>query len=88
MKVICIEGSEKVVGLVEGGGKEVEQGEQYTGPLKDPYPDMKEMVNCIGNWLNAHLVWSVNCEIISIYLRTVNALEKILCANNIFSIYI
>ena len=34
------------------------------------------------------LVWSVNREIINIHLRTVNALEKILCANNIFSIYI
>ena len=36
----------------------------------------------------AFVVWSVNREIISIHLRTVNALEKILCANNIFSIYI
>ena len=34
------------------------------------------------------VVWSVNRKIISIHLRTVNALEKILCANNIFSIYI
>ena len=34
------------------------------------------------------LVWSVNREIISIHLRTVNAMEKILCANNIFSIYL
>ena len=32
-----------------------------------------------------NLVWSVNHEIISIHLRAVNALENILCANNIFS---
>ena len=46
----------------------------------------------IFNSLNARkqhsIVWSVNREIISIHLRTVNALEKMLCANNIFSIYI
>ena len=35
-----------------------------------------------------YIVWSVNREIISIHLQTVNALEKILCANKIFSIYI
>ena len=53
----------------------------YTGqsPYKIGYVFLKIV--------ESHIVWSVNQEIISINLRTVNALGKILCANNIFSIY-
>ena len=35
---------EKVIGLGECGGKEVELGRGYTCALRDPYPGMKRRV--------------------------------------------
>ena len=40
-EVICIGVVEKVVGLGECGGKEVEQGRRYADALSHPYPGMK-----------------------------------------------